>query len=140
MNLLSKFNTQVILPGNFIPSWVSGYVRTTLNSNVWLLFKNKWKMCGCKYLNKELLFFSNQEAGSTYNVSGQLHSNNSSNFEYSWLMNNRDVEKKLQNPFQSSSVRSKKIQQGEMICNFQSQSFLHCRISLIRYLQSKFNN
>lgn len=50
------------------------------------------------------LFFSNQEAGTTYNVSGQLHSNNSSNLEYSWLMNNHHVEKKLQNPFQSSSV------------------------------------
>lgn len=32
------------------------------------------------------LFFSNQEAGITYNVSGQMCSNNSSNFEYSWLV------------------------------------------------------
>lgn len=40
------------------------------------------------------LFFSNQEAGTTYNVSGQVHSNNSSNLEYSWLMNNHHAEKK----------------------------------------------
>lgn len=32
------------------------------------------------------LFFSSQEAGVTYNVSGQMHASNSSNFEYSGLV------------------------------------------------------